>query len=390
VDNFTITNVLRARRKATIVRGTGIAPHMEMAMKVTKLERTPGTWRIRIETRDEAGHRKFMTETVKGSEIDAEARRIEILKQHRSGDLLQVTDDTVRQHWDKWQAKRLGLKEISDLTAESQAHLIRPFMNVYGSRPLRSITSEDVEAFYLTRIREVSAGTMTITHHHLKAMFNQATDAGLIARNPMKKVSAPKGDTDPRKPLEKRHIKALLSYVEDKPFLGRMVRLALQTGLRRGEMAALRWSDVDLELGIIHIERTIVKVAGVEMEKKPKTKKSIRSIRLPKALVQELAAVAGKPHEPVLVTSWGGRPTLTYMSTTMKDALRAIGLEDGYCLHSTRHSHATHLLREKLPIKAISERLGHANVEVTLSVYAGVLTGDDQALADTIERVLVG
>ena len=155
MDNFTITNVLRARRKATIVRGTGIAPHMEMAMKVTKLERTPGTWRIRIETRDEAGHRKFMTETVKGSEIDAEARRIEILKQHRSGDLLQVTDDTVRQHWDKWQAKRLGLKEISDLTAESQAHLIRPFMNVYGSRPLRSITSEDVEAFYLTRIREV-------------------------------------------------------------------------------------------------------------------------------------------------------------------------------------------------------------------------------------------
>ena len=70
--------------------------------------------------------------------------------------------------------------------------------------------------------------------------------------------------------------------------------------------------------------------------------------------------------------------------------MRAIGLDEGYCLHSTRHAHATHLLREKMPLKAVSERLGHANVEVTLSVYAGVLTGDDQALADSIDKVVNG
>lgn len=359
-------------------------------MKVTKLQRAPGTWRIRIETRDQAGTRKFQTETVKGSELDAEARRVEILKQHRAGELVQITDDTVRAHWTKWQSRRLALKEISELTAESQTNLMKTFLALYGTRPLRSITPEDIEAFYLSRIREVAAGTMTITHHHLKAMFNQAVGAGVLTKNPMKKVSLPKGESDPRKPLEKRHIKALLSYAEDKPFLGRMIRLALHTGMRRGEMCALKWSDVDLENSTVHVSRTVVRVGKVELEKKPKTRKSIRSIRIPKALVEELSAVAGKPHQPVLMTKWGDRPTLAYMTSATKDALRAIGLDEGYCLHSTRHSHATHLLREKLPIKAISERLGHANVEVTLSVYAGVLSGDDQALADSMERVLAG
>jgi integrase len=359
-------------------------------MKVTKLERAPGVWRIRIETKDEAGKRKFSTETIKGTELDAEARRVEILKDHRAGNLVQITDDTVQRHWDRWQAKRVALKEITDLTAESQKNLMKPFMALYGSRLLRSITPEDVETFYLSRIRDVAAGTMTITHHHLKAMFNQAVEAGLLAKNPMKKVAVPKGESDPRKPLEKRHIKALLDYAKDKPFLGRMVRLALHTGMRRGEMCALKWSDVDLENGIIHVSRTVVRVGNTEYEKKPKTKKSIRSIRIPKALVEELSAAAGKPDKPVLVTKWGDRPTLSHMTSTTKEALRAIGLDEGYCLHSTRHSHATHLLREKLPLKAISERLGHANVEVTLNVYAGVLTGDDQALADSIERVIAG
>ena len=231
---------------------------------------------------------------------------------------------------------------------------------------------------------------MTITHHHLKAMFNQAVEAGLLTKNPMKRVSAPKGESEARKPLEKRHIKALLAYAADKPFLGRMIRLALATGMRRGEMCALRWSDIDLETGIIHVCRTVVRVGASEYEKKPKTAKSIRSIRMTKSLWEELKAAAGKPDKHVLQTVWGDRPTLAYMTSATKDALRAIGLDEGYCLHSTRHAHATHLLREKMPLKAVSERLGHANVEVTLAVYAGVLTGDDQALADSIDKVVNG
>ena len=97
-------------------------------MKVTLLQRAPGVWRIRIETK-ENGQRKFRTETLKGSELDAQARKVEILKDHRSGDLVHITDDTVKMHWNKWQNKRLGLKQISELTLQSQQNLIKPFLD---------------------------------------------------------------------------------------------------------------------------------------------------------------------------------------------------------------------------------------------------------------------
>jgi integrase len=358
-------------------------------MNVTIFERSPGVFRIRIETQ-ESGQRKFRTETLKGTRLDADARKVEILQQHQTGDLVQITDDSVEMHWSKWQANRLALKQISEVTEQSQKNLMKPFFAMYGTRPLRSLTKEDIETFYLSRIRAVAEGTMTITHHHLKAMFNQAIEAGVLAKNPMKRVSAPKGSSESRKPLEKRHIKDLLAHAADKPFLGRMIRLALHTGMRRGEMCALKWSDIDLEAGIIHVSRTVVRVGSAEYEKKPKTAKSIRSIRMPRSLIDELRAAAGRPDKHVLQTVWGDRPTLSYMTSATKDALRAIGLDEGYCLHSTRHAHATHLLREKMPLKAVSERLGHANVEVTLTVYAGVLTGDDQALADSIDKVVNG
>lgn len=362
---------------------------MKADIKVTTFERAPGVFRIRIET-NENGKRKFTTETLKGTQLDADARKVEILKDYRSGDLIQVTDETVKEFWTNWQSKRLGLKQISEVTLESQTNLIKPFFEDYADRPLRSIVKDDIEAFYLTRIRNVSAGTMTVTHHHLKAMFNQAVEAGQLAKNPMKRIAVPKGESEPRKPLEKRHIKALLAHVADKPFVGLMVRIALATGMRRGEICALRWSDIDLDAGIIHASRTVVRVRGSEYEKKPKTAKSIRSIRMTKSLWDELKAIAGKPDKHVLQTIWGDRPTLSYMTSATKEALRAIGLDEGYCLHSTRHSHATHLLKAKMPLKAVSERLGHANVEVTLTVYAGVLTGDDQELADSMEKVVNG
>ncbi len=292
-------------------------------MNVTLFERSPGVWRVRIETQ-ENGKRKFRTETLRGTELDANARKVEILKDYRSGDLVHITDDTVKQHWTKWQSRRVALNQISDLTFQSQQNLIKPFLDDYGSRRLRDVTKDDIEDFYLTRIRKVAAGTMTITHHHLKAMFNQAVEAGVLAKNPMKRVTAPKGESEARKPLEKRHIKALLAHAADKPLLGRMIRLALATGMRRGEMCALRWSDIDIETGIIHVSRTVVRVGASEYEKKPKTAKSIRSIRMPKSLWDELKACAGKPDKHVLQTVWGDRPTLAYMTSATKDAVRAI------------------------------------------------------------------
>ena len=357
-------------------------------MKVTLLERSPGSWRVRIETKDQAGQRAFATETVRGTRLEAEARRLEILQAHRTGDLFQVTSDTVAEYWGAWQQRRCALGEISDRTRQNQAEAMKPFLAVFGHRPIKSLSADEIQAWYVQRLQDVKPATVRLLHTHLKSLFRAAQDAGELPRNPMKKVTPPRVATEPRKPLEQRHIKALLAYAADKPFLGRMVRLALYTGLRRGELAALRWSDVDLDRGTISISRTIVRVGSVEIEKAPKTAKSIRTIKMPAALIEELRQIAGAPDAPVLITHFGGRPSINYMTMAMRDALDAIGLHDGYCLHSMRHSHATHLLRQRMPIKAVSERLGHANVEITLAVYSHAIPGDDEALADMIEKVM--
>jgi integrase len=65
-----------------------------------------------------------------------------------------------------------------------------------------------------------------------------------------------------------------------------------------------------------------------------------------------------------------------------------VGLGDGYCLHSARHSHATALLRKKLPVKAVSQRLGHADVTTTLRTYAHVFSSDDAELAEAMDGLL--
>lgn len=357
-------------------------------MKVTLLERSPGSWRIRIETRDNTGRRRFSTETVRGTKLQAETRRVEILKAHQAGDLVELTTDTVEQYWTRWQERRLALGEINHRTHECQGMGMKAFLAAFGAKQLRTVTADDIQSFYVTRLQAVAPATVRLLHTHLKALFSAATEAGALTRNPMRKVTPPRAQSEPRKPLEQRHIQALLTYAADKPFLLSMVRLALYTGLRRGELAALRWSDVDLERGTLSVSRTIVRVGQTEIEKKPKTAKSVRTIKIPETMLEELRATAGAPDAPVLVTQYGGRPSIAYMTGAMHHALRAIGLGDGYCLHSARHTHATHLLRQKMPIRAVSERLGHANVEITLSVYAHAIPGDDEALADTIDRVL--
>lgn len=357
-------------------------------MKVTLLERSPGSWRVRIETRDEAGRRKFSTETIRGTRLEAEARRVEILKAHKTGDLVEVTTDTVEQYWTRWQDRRFRLREINDRTYESQNLAMKPFLAKFGAKPLRAVTADDVQDFYVERLGSVAPTTVKLFHTHLKALFAAACEAGALTKNPMRKVTPPRGGSEARKPLEQRHIQALLAYAADKPFLGRMVRLALYTGLRRGELAGLCWSDIDFDRGTLSVNRTVVRVGKIDIVKAPKTEQSVRTIKMPQTLVDELRPVARRPDEPVLVTAYGGRPSISYMTRATKKALLAIGLGDGYCLHSTRHSHATHLLRQRMPIKAVSQRLGHATVEITLSVYAHAIPGDDEALAATIDRVM--
>lgn len=294
----------------------------------------------------------------------------------------------LRTFFAQWNERRVGLRQISAQTAEGYASALAAFLDAHGARPLDAVTPDAVEAFYIARLKSVSPATLKGTHVLLVALFKEARRRKLISASPMDEVAAPKGASSEKKALDAAQIRALLAYAADRPLLLRAVRLAIATGLRRGELCALLWSDLDLEAGVLRVSKNVVRVGKVEVVTTPKTAAGVRELALPADLLDELRASAGAPGEPLLRTQQGGRPSLAYLSELLKSALRAIGCDEGFSLHSTRHTHATHLLRATGNIKAVSVRLGHADTSVTMRTYAKVLNGDDAALAKAIGSVM--
>lgn len=284
-----------------------------------------------------------------------------------------------------WLRERNGLGLISATSVQNYSGFCRDFLSQHGAKEVAGITPQIVTAWYIERLKTCATSTVRTAHQILCGFFSWAVEQGDISASPMAKVKPPKKEKSERKALTEPEIRKLLEYVSDKPFAGLVIRLALATGLRRGELAALRWRDLDLSTGHLFVTKAIVKIGGCEIEVKPKTASGVRVIALPSSMVAELRVLSGSPDAPLLPTQSGRRPSLAHLSRLVSECMSASGLGHGYCLHSARHSHATQLLRKKMPVKAVSQRLGHSDVTTTLRTYAHVFATDDADLAAAVE-----
>jgi integrase len=183
-------------------------------------------------------------------------------------------------------------------------------------------------------------------------------------------------------------------------FLFTLGTVALGTGLRRGELLALRWADVDLEAGRLQVERTleVTKTAGLKF-KAPKTRHGRRTISLPSSVIaelrihwkvqqeQRLALGLGRtaPGDLVFAT-WNGTPRQPdSVSDAWLAATAVLGLRCG--LHSLRHAHASALIAAGVDVVMLSRRLGHGSPAITLSVYAHLFSGADDKAAAAAEAL---
>ena len=194
--------------------------------------------------------------------------------------------------------------------------------------------------------------------------------------------------------LREGEIKELLDKLRGR-LLYTVALLALATGMRRGEMLALRWQDVDLDAGKIRVERSLeqTKVGGLRF-KSPKTKRGRRNITIPPAVVGELRAHRkaqqerwlafgrGRLLEDTLVfATWDGEiRSPNALSTEWAETMLNFGMKA--TLHSLRHSHASQLIAAGMDVLTISRRLGHASAAITLGVYGHLFSStDDRAAA---------
>jgi integrase len=238
-------------------------------------------------------------------------------------------------------------------------------------------------------------------HAIIAAACRQAVKWGWITANPADRASAPTVRTPPLVVPTVEEVDKLYRAARDfDPVIGTAVALAALTGARRGELCALRWSDIDLTLGRVTITRSLSVVDGVTHEGPTKSHQR-RDVALDEvgvtvladrwAYMTDLAERAGSPlvADP-FVLSYNANGERPVSPDTISHRFAKVATATGVSchLHSLRHFSVTTLIAAGVDIRTVAERHGHAQATMTLNVYAHSLPERDRAAAGVLGKAL--
>ncbi len=235
--------------------------------------------------------------------------------------------------------------------------------------------------------RPLSETTIEHSHRTLHAALGYAVAQGLLARNPADGVRKPKRARTEMQVWDRTSLAQFLEAT-DTERLAPLWRVATHTGLRRSELLGLRWEDIDFDTGRLSVRRKRVAVGYVMLEGLGgKTDRSVRVVDLDDSTVARLRSWRKAQTEERL--AWGPAWTATGLVFTREDGtgLHADHLAGAFAravkaaavpqirFHDLRHGHASLLLQAGVPVKVVSERLGHASPAFTMATYQHVLPG---------------
>jgi integrase len=255
-----------------------------------------------------------------------------------------------------------------------------------GKVRLAKVTPEHLEKLY-SQLLDAGLAPMSVRHLHamLHGALKHGVRRGVIARNVTELVDPPLAPKHEIRTLSADEAQRLLQEAADDP-LEALYVLAITTGMRQGELLALRWRDVDLRNGALQVRGTLQRGANNELEiREPKTNASTRRILLPQLAVDALArhTTRQRAQRERAGTAWDdlglvftneiGRPinASNLTSRSFRPLLKRARIE-GLRFHDLRHSAATLLLEQNVHPKVVSEMLGHADIGITLDLYSHV------------------
>lgn len=371
---------------------------------------------VTVETgRDAGGGRIRKTKTVYGdSKREARERAQSLLNawlaELDQGTYVEPSSMTLRQylrHWLEHAAPSLAPRTVEGYRYIIESHLIPAL----GHIPLSKLTPLAIQNYYARALRDGrkdGAGGLSnrsVEFHHavLRRALGQAVRWRLLAQNPCLAVDPPRaGRRHDMTILGPEQVKALLEAAAKTRDYA-LILTAVTTGLRRGELLALRWDDVDLQRRVIHVRHALQRIKGRGLVlREPKTVRSRRQVSLPESTVEALRRLRaeqarnrlrlgpryqdnglvfclpdGRPLDP---------PGLTRRFRRLADGLGFTTLR----FHDLRHTHASMLLAQGVHPKVVQDRLGHESIQQTIDTYSHLFPDLQREAAAQVDQWLFG
>lgn len=342
---------------------------------------------------------------------DAEHLVTELMKRKNDGEYRPPDRVTLGSYLtDRWLPTKRSQLRLSTFDSYRRTIDLHVIPRV-GQIPLQRLTPEDLDSLYSSLAEDRADGRRGLapkTIHSIHQMLHKAlADAerkGSVVRNVAALADPPKLSSAKKRTMriwDADQLRQFLDGIEDHR-LHPAYYLAANTGMRRGEVLGLRWSDVDLDARRLSVNQAVTSVAYAVQVADVKTGSSRRTIDLDtrtvavlrswrKRQLEERLALGGTFEDQGLVFARPEGPPIhpDFFSQTFNRMLARSGLPV-IRLHDLRHSHASLLLKSGVPVKVVSERLGHATPAFTMTVYQHVLPGMQAEAATTFANLVFG
>ena len=309
------------------------------------------------------------------TEREINKKIIEFSEKKEKGELFKsIAEDWWDEHCDTlgYQTRR------GYVTAMNRA--ISEFDNVH----IATIETKDVSDF-LRNLALQGYSQKTVNNHKLvlNLIFKFAILKGIIKYNPCENAKIKKGLPKAKRSSASLNDEEIIKNNKD---LWLVPYIALNTGLRKGELIGLKWKDIDFENNLIHVERSTYFKGNQTIEKSTKTEAGERIIPLIKPLKEELLKLPDRKRNHYVCTNSAKTLNSYHYEKLMKEYKEKTGMS--CTLHQLRHSFTSICVEAGLPPKTIQEILGHAQISTTMDIYADFRKKSLDVAIDTLNKAI--
>lgn len=344
------------------------------------------------------GKRRQVTKSGFSTKKEAQAALTTAMEAESKGLRVDTGKLTVAAYLDEWLAGKVAVR--ANTRRSYEGHIRNYLKPAFGGLRLSQIRHGDVSRLFadLSKAGDLSPASIKRVHATVNAAFNDAVRRQLLVVNPAAFVELPSVSRKSLNVWTPTELAAFLLTTKDDR-LATMYRLFAFTGMRRGEVAGLRWCNVDLTVGQIHVREQRVQLGYAVEVGPPKSDAGMRTVDMDGELVEALrahgiaqgaerllagAAWVGQDH---VFTKENGEPLHPeYISRRFGRLTKKAGLPV-IRLHDLRHTHASHALAVGVQMKVVQERLGHSTMALTADTYTHVMPKVRADAAELIARL---